>query len=84
MKNSTLLTSLLTLALIALTADAAGELVRLVRLKLSAGDLASAVSAVEDYKEKNGVDAEYLDAVGWLARGAEMLKQPDAAAAYVA
>jgi cytochrome c biogenesis protein CcmG/thiol:disulfide interchange protein DsbE len=75
---------LLTLALIALTADAAGELVRLVRLKLSAGDLASAVSAVEDYKEKHGVDAEYLDAVGWLARGAEMLKQPDAAAAYVA
>jgi thiol-disulfide isomerase/thioredoxin len=76
--------SLLTLALIALTADAAGELVRLVRLKLSAGDLASAVSAVEDYKEKHGVDAEYLDAVGWLARGAEMLRQPDAAAAYVA
>jgi thiol-disulfide isomerase/thioredoxin len=84
LKNSTLLTSLLTLALIALTADAAGELVRLVRLKLSAGDLSSAVSAVEDYKEKHGVDAEYLDAVGWLARGAEMLKQPDAAAAYVA
>jgi thiol-disulfide isomerase/thioredoxin len=84
LKNSTLLTSFLTLALIALTADAAGELVRLVRLKLSAGDLASAVSAVEDYKEKHGVDAEYLDAVGWLARGAEMLKQPDAAAVYVA
>jgi cytochrome c biogenesis protein CcmG/thiol:disulfide interchange protein DsbE len=75
---------LLTLALIALTANGAGELVRLVRLKLSAGDLASAVSAVEDYKEKKGVDAEYLDAVGWLARGAEMLKQLDVAAAYVA
>src|SRR5262245_3356165 len=65
-------------------ADAAGELVRLVGLKLSAGDLASAVSAVEDYKEKHGVDAEYLDAMGWLARGAEMLRRPDAAAAYVA
>jgi hypothetical protein len=75
---------LLTLTFIFLTADAAGELVRLVRLKLSAGDLASAVSAVEDYKEKNGVDAEYLDAVGWLARGAEMLRRPDAAAACVA
>ena len=84
MRKTRLLASLLTLALIALTAPAAGELVRLVRLKLSAGDLASAVSAVEDYKEKHGVDAEYLDAVGWLARGAEMLKQPDAAAAYVA
>jgi cytochrome c biogenesis protein CcmG/thiol:disulfide interchange protein DsbE len=84
LRKTALLTLLLTLALIALTAPAAGELVRLVRLKLSAGDLASAVSAVEDYKEKHGVDAEYLDAVGWLARGAEMLKQPDAAAAYVA
>jgi thiol-disulfide isomerase/thioredoxin len=84
LRKTTILTSLLTLTFIFLTADAAGELVRLVRLKLSAGDLASAVSAVEDYKEKNGVDAEYLDAVGWLARGAEMLRRPDAAAAYVA
>jgi thiol-disulfide isomerase/thioredoxin len=83
LRKNTILASLITVALIALTANAAGELVRLVRLKLSAGDLASAVSAVEDYKEKHGVDAEYLDAVGWLARGAEMLKQPDAAAAYV-
>jgi len=84
LRKITILTSLLTLTFIFLTADAAGELVRLVRLKLSAGDLASAVSAVEDYKEKNGVDAEYLDAVGWLARGAEMLRRPDTAAAYVA
>jgi len=83
LRKNTILASLLTLTLIALTADGAGELVRFVRLKLSAGDLASAVSAVEDYKEKHGVDAEYLDAVGWLARGAEMLKQPDAAATYV-
>jgi len=84
LRKNTIRTSFLALALIALTANGAGELVRIVRLKLSAGDLASAVSAVEDYKEKNGVDAEYLDAVGWLARGAEMLKQPDAAAEYVA
>ena len=84
MRKTILLTSALTLALVALTAPAAGELVRLVRLKLSAGDLASAVSATEDYKEKHGVDAEYLDAVGWLARGAEMLKKLDIAAAYVA
>ena len=84
MRKSSILTSLLALTLIALAADCAGELVRLVRLKISAGDLPSAVSAVEDYKEKHGVDAEYLDAVGWLARGAEMLRRPDAAAAYVA
>jgi thiol-disulfide isomerase/thioredoxin len=84
LRKNVILTPLLALTFIALTADGAGELVRLVRLKLSAGDLASAVSAVEDYKEKQGVDAEYLDAVGWLARGAEMLGRPDAAAAYVA
>src|SRR4029434_633274 len=62
----------------------AGELVRVVRFKISAGDLASGAAAVEEYKRKNGVDAEYLDAVGWLARGAEMLRRPDEAAAYVA
>jgi thiol-disulfide isomerase/thioredoxin len=84
LRKTTFIILLLTLILFPLPADAAGELVRLVRLKLSAGDLASGAAAVEDYKQKNGVDAEYLDAVGWLARGAEMLKQRDAAAAYVA
>ena len=84
MKKQTFLTALLMVVLLALTASAAGELVRVVRNKLSAGDLASGVQAVEDYKRQHGVDAEYLEAVGWLARGAEMLNQPDAAAAYVA
>lgn len=62
----------------------AGDLVRVVRLKLSAGDLASGESAVEIYKRATGVDAEYLDAVGWLARGAQMLGRPEVAAGYVA
>lgn len=84
MKQQTFLASLLALALLVLTANAAGELVRVVRNKLSAGDLASGVHAVEDYKRQHGVDAEYLEAVGWLARGAEMLNQSDAAAGYVA
>jgi thiol-disulfide isomerase/thioredoxin len=51
----------------------APELVRIVRLKLSAGDLFSGQAAAEDYKRANGVDAEYLSAIGWIARGAEML-----------
>lgn len=80
MKRILLICSLLVLTL---TASAA-ELVRNVRSKLSAGDLASGAALVEDYKRKKGVDAEYLDAVGWLARGAEMLRQYDAAAVYVA
>jgi hypothetical protein len=61
----------------------AGDLVRLVRSKLSAGDLSSGIAAAEDYRMGTGVDEEYLDAVGWLARGAEMLKRPEIAALYV-
>jgi hypothetical protein len=61
----------------------AADLVRLVRFKLSAGDLASGIAAVEDYRKATGVDAEYLDAVGWLARGAEMLGRPELARRYV-
>ncbi|HEV7572392.1 MAG TPA: TlpA disulfide reductase family protein [Thermoanaerobaculia bacterium] len=62
----------------------AGDLVRGVRYKLSAGDLASGMAAVEDYKRATGVDAEYLDAVGWLARGAEMQRRPELAKELVA
>jgi len=83
LKKNILLISFLILAFIVVNASA-GDLVRTVRNKLSAGDLASGAAAAEEYKKKNGVDAEYLDALGWLARGAEMLRQPDAAAAYVA
>jgi thiol-disulfide isomerase/thioredoxin len=69
--------------LFTLPADAA-DLVRLVRLKLSAGDLPSSVAYVDDYRRETGVDAEYLNAVGWLARGAVMLGRPDLASLYVA
>src|SRR5438270_11213027 len=77
------LPALFTLALIAANANA-GDLVRGVRYKLSAGDLASGMAAVEDYKRATGVDAEYLDAVGWLARGAEMQRRPELAKEFVA
>lgn len=82
MKTYSIFSLLLALLLLDLTASA-GELVQRVRSKLSAGDLASGIAYVEDYKKKSGVDAEYLDAVGWLARGAEMLNQLDAAAQFV-
>lgn len=62
----------------------AGDLVRGVRFKLSAGDLESGRAAVEAYRARTGVDAEYLDAVGWLARGAEMLGRTDLASGFVA
>lgn len=60
------------------------SLARIIRLKLSAGDLASGIHAAEEYKLKTGVNAEYLDGIGWLARGAELLKQYDLAAQFVA
>ncbi|MGZ4810496.1 MAG: TlpA family protein disulfide reductase [Thermoanaerobaculia bacterium] len=79
----TIVLSFLFLALVAQNILAA-DLVRGVRSKISAGDLASGIAAVEDYKAATGVDAEYLDAVGWLARGAELLRRPDLAREYVA
>ncbi|HEV7425653.1 MAG TPA: TlpA disulfide reductase family protein [Thermoanaerobaculia bacterium] len=78
-----LLPAFLILVFIAATATA-GDLVRTVRYKLSAGDLASGMAAAEDYKRGTGVDAEYLDAVGWLARGAEMQRRPEMAKEFVA
>ncbi len=83
MKKTLLLAALLICTFVSATA-APGDLARLVRSKLSAGDLLSGEAAVEDYKKQNGVDKEYLDALGWLARGAELLRQHEKAAAYVA
>lgn len=60
------------------------ELVRGVRFKISAGDLLSGIAAVDDYRRTTGVDAEYLDAVGWLARGAQMFGRVDLARQYIA
>lgn len=58
------------------------DLVRIVRLKLSAADLASAEAWTEDYRRDYGVDAVWLDARGWLARGAWMLRDHDRALAF--
>lgn len=70
------------LLLVSAGALSAGELTRTVRLKLSAGDLRSGEAAVEDWRRANGEDAEYLDGLAWLARGAELLGQDASALAY--
>jgi thiol-disulfide isomerase/thioredoxin len=77
-----LMTIFFTFVLLAAHLDAA-DLVSGVRYKLSAGDLASGIAAVEDYKRSSGVDGEYLNAVGWLARGAEMQRKDELAEEYV-
>jgi thiol-disulfide isomerase/thioredoxin len=69
--------------LIAQSAHAA-DLVRFVRNKISAGDLATPIALIEDHKRTVGVDAEYLDAVAWVARGAELQRRPDLARQLVA
>ena len=62
----------------------AANLVSGVRMKIAAGDIASGIAAAEDYKRDTGVDAEYLNAIGWIARGAQMLDKPELADRYVA
>jgi thiol-disulfide isomerase/thioredoxin len=57
----------------------AQELIRGVRLKMSAGDLYSGRAMAEDHKREKGADAEYLNAIGWIARGAEMQGRLDLA-----
>lgn len=61
----------------------AAELVRTVRMKLSAGDLASSIAALEDQRASAGIDVELLTAMGWVARGALMLDRPEIARKYV-
>lgn len=81
MNNKNLLVPVLLLFLTfsSLPALAAGELVRGVRMKISAGDLASAEAMVEDHARDVGKDAEYLNGLSWLARGAQLLGQDDRA-----
>lgn len=63
------------------SAQAAGELARGVRSKISAGDFLSAEAMVEDYARGAGKDAEYLAGLAWLSRGALVLGMDDRALA---
>jgi thiol-disulfide isomerase/thioredoxin len=47
--------------------------VRMIRLKLSAGDLESAESILENHKDEQGQDDDYTLGVAWVARGAALL-----------
>jgi thiol-disulfide isomerase/thioredoxin len=47
--------------------------VRSIRFKLSAGDLPSAESLLEEYKASAGTDAVYIVAASWVARGAALM-----------
>jgi cytochrome c biogenesis protein CcmG/thiol:disulfide interchange protein DsbE len=57
---------------------------RAERLKLSAGDYLSTESILEVHRLEKGEDAEYKEGLAWVARGAALLGEWDAAATHAA
>ena len=47
--------------------------VRMIRLKISAGDLPSAESILEYHRAEKGEDGDYLLGMAWVARGAALM-----------
>lgn len=56
--------------------------VRMIRFKISAGDLQSAESILEVHRAEKGEDADYLMGLAWVARGAALTGDWKAAARY--
>jgi thiol-disulfide isomerase/thioredoxin len=55
-----------------------------IRNKISAGDLLSAESILEVFRDKYGENSQYLAGLSWLARGALLLGERDKAKSYAA
>ncbi|MDP8979821.1 MAG: TlpA family protein disulfide reductase [Acidobacteriota bacterium] len=73
------------LAVVFLAASAlSAAVVSDVRFKISAGDLSSADALADEYYRAHGANSEYAAALAWLARGALVMKDTDAAARYLA
>jgi thiol-disulfide isomerase/thioredoxin len=58
--------------------------VRMIRLKISAGDLPSAESILEVHRAEKGEDSDYLMGLAWVARGAALMGDWKAASSYAA
>ncbi len=58
--------------------------VRMIRLKISAGDLASAESILEYHRAEKGEDGDYLLGLAWVARGAALMGDWKAASSWAA
>jgi thiol-disulfide isomerase/thioredoxin len=56
--------------------------VRMIRMKLSAGDLPSAESILEHHRGEIGDDEDYVLGVSWVARGAALVQDWNAALKY--
>jgi thiol-disulfide isomerase/thioredoxin len=58
--------------------------VRMIRYKISAGDLPSAESILEVHRTEKGEDGDYLLGIAWVARGAALTGDWKAATSYAA
>jgi thiol-disulfide isomerase/thioredoxin len=65
-------------------APAAPDDVRMIRLKISAGDLPSAESILEVHRAEKGEDSDYLMGVAWVAHGAALTGDWKTALTYAA
>jgi peroxiredoxin len=65
-------------------APAAPDDVRMIRYKISAGDLPSAESILEYHRTEKGEDGDYLLGLAWVARGAVLMGDWKAATSYAA
>ena len=74
------LTALAALASFSATAQVIGD----VREAVEESDLARADRYIQNYRSKNGVTPEFLEALSWLARGALDAKQYEQAERYAA
>lgn len=64
--------------------SAAGQVIGDVRESIDAGDFAHAERYVQNYRAKNGVTPEFLEALSWLARGLLDARQYEPAERYAA
>jgi thiol-disulfide isomerase/thioredoxin len=71
-------------AALLISTAAAQNIVRDVRKQIGNGDLAAAERMVSDYRSKNGVTPEMIEAHSWLGRGALGAKKLESADRYAA
>ncbi|MCX6612041.1 MAG: TlpA disulfide reductase family protein [Acidobacteria bacterium] len=72
------------IAILILVSSLQAAVIADIRSKLSAGDLLSADAIATDFCTANANSTECAAALSWLARGAQMLGQPQSTAKYIA
>lgn len=72
----------LTLCMLGFAQSSFADLIDDVRTRLAQNSFAAADAEVRDYKARNGVTPEYLEALSWMARGEEAAKQWEQATSY--